>query len=137
MMKTAGVVSLFGAVSAMESWYHLEHQGPLSQSFAARSTQSYSFQVKDISDLEGDFTMNMVVQTGWVTIPNTETIAYHMAFELGTIDKISAIPDNFDIFWALPVANSSAGFEKWEAGLLKRRRQASSAVLTDGYNTVE
>ena len=49
------------AVGAMETWLHLEHQGPLSQSFASRSAQSYNFQVKDIDDLNGDFTMRMLV----------------------------------------------------------------------------
>ena len=76
------VALLTTAITALEEISWLDNQGPLTGTLASRSTQNYNFEVKDTNDLTGLAQMNMLVQTGWLTIPNTITNVYHLAFEL-------------------------------------------------------
>lgn len=71
--------------------------------------------------------MQMLVQTGWVSIPDSsDTNIYHLAFELSKIeDQLTGddfiLGENLDLTWAIPTMRYTSENPEWETGHIKIR----------------
>lgn len=128
-MKFIAIGACLGAMAAraFEIDTDIDTYGTLSGSFAKASINSYKLAYADLDDATGEIVGELLLQTGWVYIPGTETAVYHLGLEVYRTDTVSFTEEDLGLFWAFPVADfSDTENRRWEIGLVRKNVSSSS-----------
>ena len=121
-MKAVSISALLSAaIGAIDVDTSVSTYGTVQGSVARRSVMNYVMGFPSINDLSGPDVGEVLVQTGWVLIPELEdTPVFHFGFDIYRLDSASIDALDLGLFWAFPVASLDAATPKWEFGLLHK-----------------